>query len=65
MAAELLAHACPGCFRDWMNTEVMIINEYRLDLSLPRNQELLDLEMAKFLNLPSAAHAGPQGEGSG
>ena len=51
---ELLANTCESCFRDWMGTETMIINEYRLDLSVPRNQELLNLEMAKFLNLPSA-----------
>jgi Fe-S cluster biosynthesis and repair protein YggX len=51
---ELLAYTCQGCFRDWMNTEIMIINEYRLDLANPRNQELLNQEMARFLSLPSA-----------
>ena len=51
---ELLANTCPNCFKDWMNTEVMIINEYRLDLGVPRNQDLLNQEMARFLNLPSS-----------
>ena len=53
-AAEILANTCPPCFQDWMGTEIMIINEYRLDLAVPRNQELLNAEMAKFLSLPSA-----------
>ena len=51
---ELLANTCPNCFKDWMNTEVMIINEYRLDLGVQRNQDLLNQEMARFLNLPSS-----------
>ena len=51
--AELLANTCPSCFKDWMNTEIMIINEYRLDLGVQKNQDLLNQEMARFLNLPS------------
>ena len=54
---EVQAHSCEACFQDWMNTEIMIINEYRLDLSVPRNQDLLNAEMAKFLSLPSAPPA--------
>ena len=60
-AAELVQHTCPACFEDWMRMEVMIINEYRLDLGLQRNQEMLDVEMSKFLSLPSA----PEGEAAG
>lgn len=69
---ELLAHSCPDCFKDWMATEIMIINEYRLDLGVPRNQDLLNEEMARFLSLPSAGgekssgappQATPQGQG--
>ena len=58
---ELLANTCDACFKDWMGTEIMIINEYRLDLGVPRNQELLDQEMARFLALPSAGGAAPTG----
>jgi Fe-S cluster biosynthesis and repair protein YggX len=58
---ELLAHTCPECFKDWMGTEIMIINEYRLDLGVPRNQDLLNEEMARFLNLPSAGGEKPTG----
>lgn len=54
LASELEQHSCPNCFKDWMGQEVMIINEYRLDLSVPKNQELLNEEMARFLKLPSA-----------
>ena len=62
---ELLESTCASCFRDWMGAEIMIINEYRLDLGVPRNQELLNQEMARFLNLASgdgqaAAGAPPQ-----
>ena len=58
---ELMSHCCAACFGDWMSTEIMIINEYRLDLSLPSNQDQLNKEMAKFLSLPSA----PEGEAAG
>ena len=44
-----------------MNTEIMIINEYKLDLGVPRNQELLNQEMARFLSLPSGGGEAPQG----
>ena len=54
MAAEIEAHACPHCFEDWMAQEVMIINEYKLDLSVPKNQDMLNVEMSRFLKLPSA-----------
>jgi Fe-S cluster biosynthesis and repair protein YggX len=58
---EVLAHTCRDCFKDWMSTEIMIINEYRLDLGVPRNQELLNEEMARFLSLPMAKGEGPSG----
>lgn len=64
-AAELVAHTCPSCFQDWMGNEIMIINEYRLDVSLPRNQELLNQEMARFLNLPSSAGSDSGGKPPG
>jgi len=51
---EILSHACPSCFEDWMAQEVMIINEYRLDLAVPDNQAKLNAEMARFLCLPSS-----------
>ena len=51
---ELRSSTCRNCFKDWMGAEVMIINEYRLDLGIPRNQDLLNQEMARFLNLPSS-----------
>ncbi len=54
LADEILAHACPACFQDWMAQEIMIINEYRLDLAVPANQEKLNTEMGRFLCLPSS-----------
>ena len=60
-AAELLAHTCPPCFGAWMDQEVMMINEYRLDLSDVGAQEKLNEEMARFLGWPSAGGAAPTG----
>ena len=54
LAAEIEQNTCKDCFKDWMGQEVMIINEYKLDLSAPKNQDLLNQEMARFLRLPSA-----------
>ena len=54
VGAALKAHACQDCWGEWVKMQIMIINEYRLDLGVPRNQDLLNEEMARFLNLPSA-----------
>ena len=62
-AAELEAHTCPNCFEDWMGQEVMLINEYKLDLSVPKNQAMLNTEMARFLKLPSAPEDGGEAAG--
>jgi Fe-S cluster biosynthesis and repair protein YggX len=58
---ELLDHTCAACFSDWMATEIMLMNEYQLDMSNPHHFEQLNNEMAKWLNLPSA----PAGEVAG
>jgi len=58
---ELLDHTCQACFSDWMATEIMLMNEYRLDMSNPQHFEQLNLEMAKWLSLPSA----PAGDAPG
>jgi Fe-S cluster biosynthesis and repair protein YggX len=56
-APEIETNSCPDCFQDWMGQEVMIINECRLDVAQPESQEKLNLEMARFLVLPSATPA--------
>lgn len=58
---ELIDNTCETCFQDWMATEVMLINEYRLDMSNPQHFVQLNEEMAKWLKLPSA----PEGEAAG
>ena len=46
-----------------MGQEVMLINEYKLDLSVPNNQAMLNTEMARFLKLPSAPEDGGEAAG--
>ena len=55
MAAEIEQNTCRDCFKDWMGQEVMIINEYKLDLSVPKNQDLLNQEMARFEYTPPSS----------
>ena len=51
---EILAHVCPSCWQEWLRTQVIYINEYRLNLIDPQVRAQLEREMRRFLNLPEA-----------
>ena len=54
----VLRHVCAACWREYMGRQVMVINEYRLDLLDPRAQEVLTNDLLEFLNLEDLAEAG-------
>jgi Fe-S cluster biosynthesis and repair protein YggX len=51
MGQQILQHVCSICWEECKNMQVMVINEYRLDLSDPRAQEILERSIRGFLQL--------------
>lgn len=52
---EVQAGICADCWADWRRTEVMVINELRLNFMDPASQDILNRQMREFLRLPAAA----------
>lgn len=51
---EIEQHVCSDCWTEWQNTEVMVINELRLNFMDPGAQQTLDRHMREFLGLEVA-----------
>ncbi len=47
----LKAHACEDCWKEWIKMQIMLINEYRLNLMDPRTDEFLSRQLLAFFNL--------------
>lgn len=47
----LKANACSDCWRDWIKMQLMLINEYRLNLMDPRTDEFLNKQVLAFFKL--------------
>jgi Fe-S cluster biosynthesis and repair protein YggX len=50
---DIQAAACQECWDEWTSGEVMIINEYRLNLADPEHRKVLYSHMRKFFNMES------------
>jgi Fe-S cluster biosynthesis and repair protein YggX len=48
---EVHARVCPACWKEWLGVQVMLINEYRLNLIEPQARAALEAQMRTFLNL--------------
>lgn len=55
LGLELVARVCADCWRDWQRTEVMVINELRLNFMDPASQQILIAQMRHFLMLDGTA----------
>jgi len=51
---EVQERVCPTCWKEWLGVQVMIINEYRLNLIDPEARATLATQMRAFLNLGDA-----------
>lgn len=51
LGREIAEKICAPCWDEARNRQVMIINEYRLDLSDDRAQEILEKATREFLGL--------------
>jgi Fe-S cluster biosynthesis and repair protein YggX len=47
----LRMHACTDCWREWIAMQIMIINEYRLDLMSPQADAFLNSQVLAFFRL--------------
>ena len=54
LGTELQQRVCPECWREWLRTQVMLINEYRLNLVDPQARASLEGQMRAFLKLAPA-----------
>jgi len=48
---DIYEHVCRSCWEEWSQGEVMLINEYRLNLADPEHRKVLYQNMRQFLNL--------------
>lgn len=51
LGEEVRAAVCSACWQEWLRTQVMIINEYRLSLADPHTRTVLTQHMREFLHL--------------
>jgi len=51
LGSEIQRSVCQPCWREWLRTQVILINEHRLNLMDPQARALLQGEMRSFLNL--------------
>ena len=51
LGEKIHAEICQPCWKEWMATSVMVINEYRLNLMSPEGGKVYDAHMCEFLGL--------------
>jgi len=51
LGSEIRRRVCGDCWREWLQTEVIVINELRLDFMNPRSQDILIQHLREFLCL--------------
>jgi Fe-S cluster biosynthesis and repair protein YggX len=57
LGVEVQARVCPECWQEWLRTQVMLINEHRLNLLDPAVRQALAVQMRTFLKLELAKPA--------
>ncbi len=53
LGTQIQRSVCPACWQEWLRTQVMLINEYRLNLVDPEARKALEGQMRAFLNVPA------------
>lgn len=60
LGEEIRTHVCEDTWREWMNMEVMVINELRLNFMDPKSQDVLIGHMREFLCLDAEVEETPR-----
>lgn len=55
VGTALKANACQDCWKEWIKMQIMLVNEYRLNLMDPKTDEFLNSQVLAFFNLDSSA----------
>lgn len=55
LGEEIQSKICVDCWAEWENTEVMVINELRLNFMDPKSQEVVVKHLREFLALDTEA----------
>jgi Fe-S cluster biosynthesis and repair protein YggX len=53
LGSQIQRSTCQACWREWLRAQVIVINEYRLNLMDPEARKALEGQMRSFLNLAS------------
>ena len=51
LGREIQTRVCPACWKEWLAVQVMLINEYRLNLIDPQARAALEGQLREFLKL--------------
>jgi len=52
---KLKENVCQECWQEWIKMQIMIINEYRLNLMDPKTDDFLNKQILAFFNLDNGA----------
>jgi len=52
LGTMVLHHVCKDCWQEWIRTQLMIMNEHRLNPLNDEHNKFLDEQMKIFLKLP-------------
>ncbi len=55
LGRELQSQRCADCWSEWLQAEVMVINELKLNFMDPASQDILIGQMREFLGLEAPA----------
>lgn len=58
LGEEIVAKICNDCWNEWLQAEIMVINEFRLNFMEPRANEILVRHLREFLALDQPAPSG-------
>jgi len=48
---KVLGSICAGCWKEWEQMEIKVINEYRLNFMDPQHRDMLQRSCLEFLQL--------------
>ncbi len=49
LGQEILNGICGGCWQEWLKVQVMVINEYRVNLADSKGVDVIEAQMKGFL----------------
>ena len=58
LGEEVRTKICNDCWNEWLQAEIMVINEFRLNFMEPRANEILVRHLREFLALDQPAPTG-------